>query len=342
MSDSDSGDEADSESEYCSDSELPAKPPRRGRRQQPLRRTKHALRRRKPAYRNTKSTRQNRLDAVLRWKRELQQLKRDGKYTQSAFAQTEGMPPTTFNDWIKQFPVLVAQAKQDYLVSKGGGGRGNARRLRSQKSPGSGPPPFFEKQEREVVLTIGVRNIQGLKVSRPWIRAQMLKKVKALVFEPGSKAARRQAKFTASAGWCARFMKRHLLVPRRRSCTKAFAPSTMAPDIARMIDNLRRLRLQTKPAHAGARVPGRPSHEAGASREWVREWGGIGPYCTYNIDQVPLPFVIDDGKTITFKGAPRVRIKQLGSGLDKRQFTVCPRSCFSFSVPCSRCSLASR
>jgi hypothetical protein len=54
----------------------------------------------------------------------------------------------------------------------------------------------------------------------------------------------------------------------------------------------------------------------------VTRWGGYGPCATYNVDQVPLPFACDDGKTVDFVGAHKVWVKSLGSGLDKRQCTL--------------------
>lgn len=38
----------------------------------------------------------------------------------------------------------------------------------------------------------------------------------------------------------------------------------------------------------------------------------------YNVDQVPLPFVIDQAKTYEAKGNEQVWVSQPSSGLDKR------------------------
>ena len=42
----------------------------------------------------------------------------------------------------------------------------------------------------------------------------------------------------------------------------------------------------------------------------------------YNVDQVPLPFVIDQDKTYEMKGSEQVWVSQPSSGLDKRQATL--------------------
>ena len=41
-----------------------------------------------------------------------------------------------------------------------------------------------------------------------------------------------------------------------------------------------------------------------------------------NMDQTPLPFVMDDRKTYADKGSSEVWCATNGSGLDKRQFSV--------------------
>ena len=54
----------------------------------------------------------------------------------------------------------------------------------------------------------------------------------------------------------------------------------------------------------------------------INEWGGYGPHATFNVDQVPLPFAVDNKRTLDMKGKERIWIAQLGSDLDKRQATL--------------------
>ena len=42
----------------------------------------------------------------------------------------------------------------------------------------------------------------------------------------------------------------------------------------------------------------------------------------YNVDQVPLPFVVDPGTTYATVGNKKVWVSQPSSGLDKRQATL--------------------
>ena len=53
-----------------------------------------------------------------------------------------------------------------------------------------------------------------------------------------------------------------------------------------------------------------------------RKWGKWGPRVIYNVDQVPLPFASDSPVTLDFEGTKNVWVRQIGSGLDKRQCTL--------------------
>ena len=50
--------------------------------------------------------------------------------------------------------------------------------------------------------------------------------------------------------------------------------------------------------------------------------GRWSPKNRLNVDQVPLPFVVDQDKTYEIAGSNQVWISQPGSGLDKRQATL--------------------
>ena len=52
------------------------------------------------------------------------------------------------------------------------------------------------------------------------------------------------------------------------------------------------------------------------------KYGRWLPKNRYNIDQVPLPFVIDQDKTYDLTGNTQVRVSQPSTGLDKRQATL--------------------
>ena len=74
---------------------------------------------------------------------------------------------------------------------------------------------------------------------------------------------------------------------------------------------------------------GRAAHPSGNTTNWKENrtleeltWGRFPPDRIYNVDQVPLPFVVGCDTTWDNKGADRVWIRQYGSGLDKRQATT--------------------
>eukprot|EP00794_Sanderia_malayensis_P002517 gene2517-2908_t len=48
------------------------------------------------------------------------------------------------------------------------------------------------------------------------------------------------------------------------------------------------------------------------------KWGRWLPENRYNVDQVPLPFVVNQGKTYADKGSKQIWVSQPTSGLDKR------------------------
>ena len=51
------------------------------------------------------------------------------------------------------------------------------------------------------------------------------------------------------------------------------------------------------------------------------------PKQRFNVDQVPLPFVVEQDRTYDFSGSKQIWVSQPGSGLDKRQ-TVKPAIVF--------------
>ncbi len=52
------------------------------------------------------------------------------------------------------------------------------------------------------------------------------------------------------------------------------------------------------------------------------KWGRWVPSCRFNVNQAPLPFVVDQDTTYEVKGSISVWIAQPSCGLDKRQCTL--------------------
>ena len=69
----------------------------------------------------------------------------------------------------------------------------------------------------------------------------------------------------------------------------------------------------------------------------VREDGVYELKDIANMDQTPLPFVLNDGKTYDDTGATEIWCASAASGLDKRQCTV-QLTAFADGVPCATTS----
>jgi hypothetical protein len=100
--------------------------------------------------------------------------------------------------------------------------------------------------------------------------------------------------FQFSNHWFERFQKRYGIALRRKTHCSQKAPSELEPAIKKFHSYLSRLR---------------------SSGDY--EDGDIA-----NMDQTPLPFILDDGKTYDIKGVKEVWAQSGQSGLDKRQATV--------------------
>ena len=151
---------------------------------------------------------------------------------------------------------------------------------------------------KRVVLEFNLRRAKGCKVSKLWIKKKMKAKIEACY---GKEAA---DKFKASDTCFQRFKKRHKISFRRRWNKKKNSTDDARETIQRFHQNLRKAVRRRNGSATNAKY-GR----------WL-------PRNRYNIDQVPLPFVIDQDKTYDFTGNKQVWVSQLSTGLDKRQATL--------------------
>lgn len=113
--------------------------------------------------------------------------------------------------------------------------------------------------------------------------------------------------FKASDNWFQRLKKCHNIAFRRRSNKKKSSVNDGRESIQRFHRNLRKA-LKTIRRRSGAVMDAK--------------YGRWLPQNRYNIDQVPLPFVIDQDKTYEIQGSKQVWVSQPSSGLDKRQATL--------------------
>ena len=114
-------------------------------------------------------------------------------------------------------------------------------------------------------------------------------------------------KFKANDNWFQRFKKRHNISFRRRSNKKENSADDARETIEKFHQNLRK----------SVKSKRRRNNSAIDSK-----YGRWLPKNRYNIDQVPLPFVIDQDKTYDLTGNTQVRVSQPSIGLDKRQATL--------------------
>lgn len=111
---------------------------------------------------------------------------------------------------------------------------------------------------------------------------------------PGFEGASVRCELQVSDHWFWRFQRRHKIALRARTHTTQQAPSELRESITSFHEELVRQR------HRGV----------------------FSDKDIANMDQTPLPFVLDDGKTYDSQGAKEVWTASAAPGLDKRQCTV--------------------
>ena len=152
-----------------------------------------------------------------------------------------------------------------------------------------------------VIVDFKLRRAKGCKVSKLWLKKNM----KSCVEECYGKEE--ASKFKGSQNWFQRFKKRHGISFRRRTNNKKQA----ADDGRQTIQKFHRdLREAVK------------SRRRRLNSTLDVKYGRWTPKNRYNIDQVPLPFVVDQEKTYDVTGNKQVWVSQPSSGLDKRQATL--------------------
>ena len=138
-------------------------------------------------------------------------------------------------------------------------------------------------------------------MSKLWIKKKMKAKIETYYGEEGA------SKFKGSDNWFQRFKKRHNISLRRRSNKKKDSAYDGRETIQRFHRNLRKAVKSKRRRNNSALHP---------------KYGRWLPENRYNIDQVPLPFVIDQDKTYHITGTKQVWVSQPSTGLDKRQATL--------------------
>ena len=114
-------------------------------------------------------------------------------------------------------------------------------------------------------------------------------------------------KFKASDNWFQSFKRRNNISLRRRTNKKQHSADAARENIQKFHRNLRKA-VQFKRRRSNA-VPD-------------RKYGRRMPKQRVNVDQVPLPFVVEQDRTYELSGSKQVWVSQPSSGLDKRQATL--------------------
>ena len=162
--------------------------------------------------------------------------------------------------------------------------------------------PFQELESKLYNEFRGMRS-KSKKVSSRFIRINALKIYDELREKHPETWGKKQ--FHASYGWMRRFMSRKKIKYRKRKCGKEKTAQEFIPEFEAFLARLRFDFL--KPIQ----------HESNPSI-----WGRFPPEKRYNMDQVPLPFVVGQDYTFTQHDDRDVNIKCPDERLRKRQFTM--------------------
>jgi len=146
---------------------------------------------------------------------------------------------------------------------------------------------------------------EARKVSMHWICMKAKKIIRDIDKDKDQKKAR---KFTASTGWFNCFCKRMNLKFRKRKSGKK---NSTDDDLPRPKAWCSEMRCEVLPIYGDE-----------PCKDFDEKWGRFPPHMRYNMDQVPLPFVVSQDNTCTTGDDDDVHIAAQSDGLRKRQFTM--------------------
>ena len=215
-------------------------------------------------------------------------------------AEMQGISNSLVVKWHKNKEKLNSELKMN-RVKKNAGSMKEARERRKLVCEKSNNIERYPLAAERVVSEFKLRRAGGCKVSKLWLRSKMKAKIELYY---GKEAA---DKFKGSKNWFQRFKKRHHISLRRRANKKKISANDGRERIQKFHRNLRN-------AVNSRRRRSNSSLDAKYGR-WL-------PKNRYNVDQVPLPFVVDQDKTYDVTGNKQVWVSQPSTGLDKRQATL--------------------
>ena len=203
--------------------------------------------------------------------------------------------------WNKARESILAEISKNKHKRNAGSAR-EARRRRQMVGKKAQKSEKYPLAANLLIAEFKLRRAKGSKISKLWLKTKMKKKIESCY---GKEAA---DKFKASNNWFQRFKHRHNISLRRRTNKKKNAANDGRETIQRFHRDLRKA-VQSKRRRDTLFVAD-------------QTYGRWLPKNRLNVDQVPLPFVVEQDQTYEFEGNKQVWISQPGSGLDKRQATL--------------------
>ena len=216
-------------------------------------------------------------------------------------AEKFGISKSLVSKWMKCRVQILKACEESKRKELGGRRQVGSRITRSRRKIRNNTNAHFKLAEQRVMEDFKVIREKGLKVSHAWIVSGMRKFIRQFYGDHKADS------FKASKNWMAGFKARHKISLHRRTNKKAVGSMEMLP----ILQNFHR---QLKKDVGSCR--GRD----GGIKDQV--WGRWLPEARYNVDQVPLPFIVDQDTTYETTGSTSVWIAQPSSGLDKRQCTL--------------------
>jgi len=198
--------------------------------------------------------------------------------------------------WNKARKEIISDERNKHNANAGG--MRDARRRRQMVGERARNSEKYPLAANLLVAEFKLRRAKGSKVSKLWIKTNMKKKIERCY---GKEEAN---KFKGSNNWFQRFKRRHQIALRRRTNKKQHSANDGRETIQRFHRNLRKA-VQSKRRRNNSVVD--------------TKFGRWLPKDRYNVDQVPLPFVIDQETTYDVAGTKQVWVSLPASGLDKRQ-----------------------
>jgi len=196
------------------------------------------------------------------------------------------------------------QIFKELELNKKGKNSGNIREAGQRRKLVSGRWKKHEKYPLPANLLIAefkVRRATGCKVTKLWLRKKMKSKIEMCCGKSEADS------FKESNNWFQRFKKRHGLVLRRRTNKKKNSADDGREIIQKFHKNFRKF-LKT--------------HRRRNKSSIDPKYGRWTPGNRYNVDQVPLTFVVDHRATYDTVGSKQLWVSQPSSGLDERQATL--------------------